>query len=78
MNAKMIAGRKKYQEMRKAGQVEIAKRPSMVKAIKAKCKDCMQNYIDGRNDCVIESCILYYWMPYGKIRKQRISQKGKL
>lgn len=46
---------------------EAGKRPSLVKAVRAKCKDCMCD--SGRIDCEIEDCSLYFWMPYGKIRK---------
>jgi hypothetical protein len=33
-------------------------------AIIAKCADCMNNYVDGRNDCGVRTCPLYPWMPY--------------
>lgn len=33
-------------------------------AILAKCADCMNNYVDGREDCRITACPLYPWMPY--------------
>lgn len=52
-------------EMRKNGE-----RPSMLKAVKAKCRDCMCNYVDGRLDCEVEDCSLYFWMPYGKVRRK--------
>lgn len=35
-----------------------------VKAIAAKCADCMSNYGDGRVDCNIPDCPLYPYMPY--------------
>jgi hypothetical protein len=35
-----------------------------MRAIKAKCKDCMANYCDGRRDCGVPSCPLYTFMPY--------------
>lgn len=66
-------GLKTYHEKVKAGLIERPlrqKRPSMKKAILAKCKDCMCNYVDGRLDCEIETCSLYPWMPYGKLRKK--------
>lgn len=71
MNANLIAGRKKYLEKIKNGEVIKLKRPSLKKAILAKCKDCACDYIDGRLDCEVESCSLYHWMPYGKLRKKR-------
>ena len=39
-------------------------------AIIAKCYECMNCYADGRCDCVIPSCPLYPWMPYGTIDAQ--------
>jgi hypothetical protein len=41
-----------------------ANRPPTVKAIKAKCKECTNGYVDGRHDCGIPTCSLYYFMPY--------------
>ena len=39
-------------------------------AIKAKCADCMANYVDGRLDCEVTECPLYPYMPYlGKTAK---------
>jgi hypothetical protein len=38
--------------------------PSRNKAIAAMCRGCMAEYIDGRMDCEIPTCPLYYWMPY--------------
>ncbi len=71
MNAKMIQGRERYLERIKSGEIVKPKRPSMKKAVLAKCKDCMGNYVDGRLDCGIDDCSLYHWMPYGKLRKKR-------
>ncbi len=67
MNSGLIDYRKKL----KSGEIVKPKRPSMKKAIMAKCKDCMCNYVDGRLDCGVESCSLYFWMPYGKLKKIR-------
>ena len=33
-------------------------------AIKAKCYDCMGYYVNGAEDCGVEDCPLYQWMPY--------------
>lgn len=38
-------------------------------AIQAKCFECMNRYIDGRDDCRITVCPLYPWMPYRKSKK---------
>jgi len=32
--------------------------------IRAKCADCMNAFIDGRQDCGIKACPLYPWRPY--------------
>jgi len=42
-------------------------------AIKAKCYDCAGYCSDGTQDCEIESCPLYPFMPYrkGGVRKTR-------
>lgn len=37
-------------------------------AVTAKCFECCGGYIDGRNDCCIEDCPLYQYMPYGKYK----------
>lgn len=70
---KMCEGLKKYREKLKSGEIVREKviRPSMIRAIKDKCKDCMCDYVDGRLDCEIPGCSLYYWMPYGQLVKSR-------
>jgi hypothetical protein len=48
-----------------------------VKAIHAKCADCVCDYADGRADCECQECPLYPYMPYGKARKaEREASKG--
>ena len=47
-----------------------AVRPPTVKAIKAKCKECTNGYVDGRHDCGIPTCSLYYFMPYRTLAPQ--------
>lgn len=42
------------------------KRPSAIKAIKAKCFDCCGDMMDGKIDCEINTCPLYWWQPYRK------------
>lgn len=50
------------------GRLQTGKRrPSMRQAVLAKCHDCMGEYVDGRCDCGVPRCALYYWMPYGKL-----------
>ena len=67
MNAQAKKALQEYREKVKSGEIKPPvrqKKPSMVKAIKAKCKDCMSDYRDGRLDCEIPACSLYFWMPY--------------
>ena len=33
-------------------------------AILAKCSDCTCDYADGREDCAMPRCPLYFFMPY--------------
>jgi hypothetical protein len=35
-----------------------------LKAVLAKCYECMGRYIDGRRDCQVTDCPLYEFMPY--------------
>lgn len=37
---------------------------SRMQAMKAKCFECMNGFLDGRQDCKIKDCPLYPWMPY--------------
>ena len=39
----------------------------MAKAVRAKCLDCICYPGNGRMDCEIPGCSLYYWMPYRKL-----------
>lgn len=69
-------GLAEYREKVKAGiwvkkEGKESKIPSRVKAMRDKCKDCMCDYVDGRIDCEIERCSIYYWMPYGRLVKER-------
>lgn len=34
---------------------------------RAKCFDCCNNFHDGRMDCEIPGCPIYYWMPYREL-----------
>lgn len=42
-------------------------RPSATRAIRMKCHVCMGECNDGRMDCEIQSCPLYWWHPYRKL-----------
>jgi len=50
-------------------------------AILAKCYDCACSYTDGKIDCMIDTCPLYQFMPYGEKwlnrEKPILSQKQK-
>ncbi len=37
---------------------------SRAEAMKAKCFECCNGYIDGKVDCGIPDCPLYPWMPF--------------
>ena len=37
-------------------------------AILGKCYECMNGYIDGKEDCEMDNCALYEYMPFGKIQ----------
>ena len=66
-----------YREKVKTGEIIKDKKPSMIKAIKLKCKECMGDYQDGKEDCETE-CPLKFWMPYSKERKAQKESKKKL
>ena len=74
MNTNLIEGYKKYLARVKSGEIVRAKQPSMKKAILAKCKDCMCDYVDGKLDCEIPGCSLYHWIPYGRARNNNGSE----
>lgn len=69
--SKSQEGLEKYRKKVLSIEIVVKKRPSMIKAIRANCKNCMNNFRDGRIDCEIEDCSLYYWMAYGKLAKER-------
>ena len=46
------------------------KQPSRARAMKMKCKRCMADYVDGRVDCEIAKCPLYFWQPYRKLEPE--------
>jgi hypothetical protein len=40
---------------------------SRVKAVQAKCLECIGYPADGRVDCQVATCPLYYWQPYREL-----------
>jgi len=46
------------------GQIIKGKVLNTLPAILAKCYDCMGHYDGGPEDCKIQSCPLYRFMPY--------------
>jgi hypothetical protein len=58
MEGKRAQGRKELIKYRKGGRL------TRKEAVLAMCYDCMGLYIDGKNDCQIPECPLYFWMPY--------------
>ena len=42
-------------------------RLSRVNAVKAKCLECIGYPADGRVDCQVTGCPLYYWQPYREL-----------
>lgn len=44
-------------------------------AMKAKCYECMNGYIDGRVDCGIKDCPLYPWMPFSESGPRKLARK---
>ena len=43
------------------------KKISLKQSVLAKCFECCGNYMDGKEDCLIEECPLYPFMPYGAV-----------
>lgn len=54
------------EEKRQPKQTKSGK-PGMKEMIRAKCFDCMSDYIDGRVDCENTVCSLYRSSPYRKL-----------
>jgi hypothetical protein len=50
---------------------------SAAKSARAKCADCQDNYINGKNDCEKSHCPLYPFMPYGSEPKVKSEAKVK-
>jgi len=66
-NGKTAQGKQEYIEY-----LENKNKLSPMKAIKANCYQCMNSYVDGKNDCEISDCPLYPYKPY---RKDKIKSK---
>ena len=49
-----------------------------IKYILDRCAFCMDYYVDGMIDCEIPKCPLYYWMPYGALRKDRRKVRSEM
>lgn len=43
-------------------------RPGFREALRNKCFECCGDMVDGRVDCQIVTCALYYWQPYRKMQ----------
>ena len=72
-NGKTAQGKSEYLEYLKNGQ-----KLSPLKAIKANCYQCMNSYLDGKDDCQIPDCPLYPYMPYRKDKaKVKRARSGK-
>ena len=69
-HGKTAQGKNEYLEY-----LESTKKLSPARAIKAHCYQCMNLYLDGKNDCEITDCPLYPFMPYGedkvKVKRER-------
>ena len=60
-HGKTAQGKNEYLEY-----LESEKKLSPARAIKANCYQCMNGYMDGKDDCEIPNCPLYPYMPYRK------------
>ena len=74
-------GLAEYRRKVKEGLVEKTRdknRPSAIKAIREKCLDCICAKTEGRIDCEIENCSLYYSKTYRRLKEERkINKKIK-
>ncbi len=52
------------------------KKISRSAAMKAKCYECMNAYIDGKVDCGIKTCPLYPWMPFSESGPRKLMRKS--
>lgn len=47
------------------------KKLSYKQALLAKCYECTGGYVDGKMDCKIPDCSIYWYMPFGEAWKNR-------
>jgi hypothetical protein len=52
------------------------KRLSLVQMVKAKCYECMNAFVDGRQDCGISDCPLYPRMPFNTVSPHQSMRKA--
>lgn len=72
-------GLEEYRKNLKAGLIKKTRdknRPSAMNPIREKCLDCICFSTEGRIDCEIEDCSLYFWQPFGRLKKERKLQKA--
>ena len=55
---------KKAQGAKEMKKHEVGLRLTHRQAILAKCYECTNGYLDGKDDCSIPNCPLYPMMPY--------------
>lgn len=51
------------------------RRITVRQAVAAKCFECMNGFIDGRQDCAIPDCPLYPWMPFNPNKPAKTARK---
>jgi len=51
-------------------------RLTRAQAIAAKCADCLCDYADGREDCLVPHCPLHPWMSYRKTEETEPGDGG--
>lgn len=60
MDGKRSIGRKQYEDYLNGKSLTYKG------SVLAKCYECSNGYLDGREDCCITRCPLYQFMPYRK------------
>jgi len=50
---------------------------TLAQAVKAKCAECMCNYVDGRQSCELHECPLFPFHPYNAARRHFRQQKSQ-
>ena len=59
-----------------ASMLEKGVVPTPKQACLIMCGECCGWFVDGRHDCEVEECGLYYYMPYGRYRRVRVRGGG--